>query len=195
MDTGDIVRVVVDIDGHTEHHFGVVERLVKKDGTPCRRKTSTPYAAVVSTFHAGTYRRPLSEITPEITDFEIITDHAEVHRGGPEHNYGIFHCMGCPRPFPMPADLMVIHKPSGNRRRLCTTHHTPYNRAQLGAQALFEERGSRQSVAQLTEQPDLITGPLDDYESNSLRSWADTFPRLVPDEAARKYAAWKESRT
>jgi hypothetical protein len=185
----------VDIAGHTEHHFGVVERLLKKDGTPYRRKPSTPFAALVSTFHAGIYRRPLSEITPEIDDFEIITDHAEVHRGGPEHNFGIFHCMGCPSPFPRPADVMVIHKTSGNRRRFCTSHHTPHDRARLGAQALFEERASRKTMSQLTEHPDLITGPPDDDEANSLRSWADTFPRLVPDEAARKYAAWKESRT
>ncbi|MEU5853572.1 hypothetical protein [Saccharopolyspora shandongensis] len=55
-----------------------------------------------------------------------------------------------------------MHKVSGQRVRLCNDCFNDDELAKLGHQVMFYERNGRETVAELTENPHLLTGPVDD---------------------------------
>ncbi|MFJ7280667.1 hypothetical protein [Kitasatospora sp. NPDC098663] len=92
---------------------------------------------------------------------------------------------------------MILHKVSGLRVRLCEECFTDDELGRLGHEVLSYERSSRQTIAELTENPEAITEPASGSscaksEGEAYREWADTFPWMVPAEAAELYAVWKE---
>ncbi|MEV6309934.1 hypothetical protein AB0M10_15215 [Streptomyces sp. NPDC051840] len=191
---GDVVRVVVEINGFQEHMYGTVRDFRTADNRMYRRRILTPHSAYVELFErfSGALR-PLTEITPEIHDFEIVTDHSEVHRDGPQHNYGLFTCRsGNHGPYPPPAHVLVIHKASGEKRRLCDGCNAPEIRANLGHEVWRYRQHSKDTIRRLIDNPQEIAGPIDDHEARGMRDWADVFPYLVPAEAAAIYTQWKE---
>jgi hypothetical protein len=194
---GDRVRVVVEIDGFQEHLYGHITQFRKADNRMYRRQVLNPHSACVDLheWHSAALR-PLSEITPELEDFEIITDHDVVHRDGPVHNFGIFHCAsGVHGGYAPPADVLVIHKASGIKRRLCNACNEPDVRARLGHEMWWDRKTSLDTIRDLTVRPEKITGPVDDYDADVLRRWADAVPYLVPANAAELYKQWKEQQS
>ncbi|MEV7870155.1 hypothetical protein AB0P17_29610 [Streptomyces sp. NPDC088124] len=200
---GDWVRVTVQTeDGFTEHHYGPIENFRKPDGAYYRRNVAKPHAAFVHPEYTRSHVVPLADLVEEIADFEIITEWSTVHEGGPKHNYGVYHCMGLHGTYPPPAKVMVIHKVSGRRQRFCDDCNTAEYRARFADQALHYQRSSKQTILELRANPALITGsaaeptdPWDETPADQYRSWADTFPWLVPGPAAELYAQWKEARS
>ncbi|MEV1083460.1 hypothetical protein AB0I98_35470 [Streptomyces sp. NPDC050211] len=193
---GDTVRVAVEIDGFEEYLYGRIEEFRTADNRTYRRRVPNPPSAYVELFerYSGALR-PLSEITPEIDDFEITSEHEEVHRGAPAHNFGIFHCAsGIHGGYTPPADVLVIHRASGIERRFCNDCNNGGQRARLGHQMWWDRQMCRDTIQELTEHPEQITGPADDEDADASRRWADAFPYLVPAKAAELYAQWKEHR-
>ncbi|WP_329271815.1 hypothetical protein [Streptomyces sp. NBC_01451] len=195
MKIGDMVRVVKEMDGRQEFMYGRITDFYKPDGRQYRRKVAKPFGAYVDLIegYSGA-RRPLAEVTPVAEDFEFITDPSEVHRGafGPA---GMLWCMGCPRPYPNPASVKVLHKATGVKTQLCDTHNDEEQWAQLGHQPLWDARGSRDVIEDLARNPEKLVGPVEDWESHRLREWAGIFPYLVPQKAGELYAAWKENQS
>lgn len=195
MKFGDMVRVVKEIDGRQEFMYGRIADFYKPDGRQYRRMVAKPFGAYVDLIegHTGA-RRPLSEIIPVADDFEFITDPSEVHKGafGPA---GMLWCMGCPRPYPNPASVKVVHKASGEKTQLCDTHNNDEQWARLGHQPMHAARTSRDTIESLVKKPEEITGPADDWDAVKLREWADMFPYLVPQKAAELYQQWKKEKT
>ncbi len=197
---GDWVRITVEVeDGFTEHHYGLIENFRKPNGSFYRRNVAKPYAAFLQPEHTRSHVVPLSELVAEIEDFEIVTEWSQVHEGGPQHNYGVYQCIGGHGPYPPPATLMVIHKVSGRKKRFCDACNTPEKRAGLADEALMYQRNAKQTILKLRVNPTLITGPVTDHrevweksDADVYREFADTFPWLVPAKAAEMYAAWKE---
>lgn len=190
---GDLVRVVLEVDGQTEFHYGTIAQFRKANGGSYRGTPVKPHSAYIELEHHPSYGRtvPLAEVTPVLDDFEFITDPVEVHRGafGPA---GMLWCMGCPRPYPNPATVKVVHKATGVKTQLCKAHNDEEQWARLGHQPLWDARGSRDTIEDLARNPEKLVGPIEDWESHKLREWADMFPYLVPEKAAELYARWKE---
>ncbi|MDW6058153.1 hypothetical protein SAZ11_08625 [Streptomyces sp. FXJ1.4098] len=197
---GDWVRITVEVkDGFTEHHYGPIESFRKPNRGPYRRNVAKPYAAFVHPKYTRSDVVPLAELVEEINDFEIVTEHCKVHEGGPEHNYGIYHCMGGHGPYAPPATVMVIHKVSGRLRRFCDTCNTAEHRTGLADEVLMYQRNCKQTILELRADPTLITGPSADARevwekspADEYRNFADTFAWLVPAPAAELYKQWKE---
>ncbi|MGW3273611.1 hypothetical protein ACWDFH_19375 [Streptomyces kronopolitis] len=200
---GDWVRLTVETeDGFTEHHYGPIENFRKPGGNHYRREVATPYAAFVHPEHTRSHVVPLADVVEEIKDFEIITEWSEVHEGGPEHNYGVYHCMGAHGPYPPPAKVMVIHKLSGRKRRFCDDCNTPDYRSRFADEALMYQRNLKSTILELRADPTLITGPSanarqvwDNSPADQYRDFADAFPWLVPAPAAELYQQWKETQS
>ncbi|MFB7919512.1 hypothetical protein [Streptomyces sp. NPDC056061] len=200
---GDWVRITVEAeDGFTEHHYGPIENFRKPDGNYYRRNVARPYAAFVQPEYTRSHVVPLTDLVEEANDFEIITEWSEVHEGGPQHNYGVYSCMGAHGPYAPPAKVMVIHKVSGRRKRFCVDCNTAEYRTWLADEALHFQRNSRQTISELRANPELIAGPTaepgrswDETPADEYRSWADTFPWLVPAAAAAVYTEWRDQRT
>ncbi|WP_411087848.1 hypothetical protein [Streptomyces sp. 061-3] len=190
---GDTVRVVVEIDGFQEHLYGAIRSFRTADNRTYKRRTLNPHSAYVDLFERSGVLRPLTEITPELDDFEIVTDHSEVHRDGPEHNYGIWACLrGRAHAYAPPADVMVTHKASGEMRRWCNDCNTPELRAELGHYMWWQRQRCMKTIRRLIDNPQEIAGPVGDWDAEDARGWADVFPYLVPAEAAALYEQWKE---
>ncbi|NIY68100.1 hypothetical protein [Streptomyces malaysiensis] len=197
---GDWVRIAVEVeDGFTEHHYGQIENFRKPDGNFYRRNVTHPYAAFVHPEYTRSHVVPLADLVEEINDFEIVTDFSRVHEGGPQHNYGVYHCMGGHGPYPPPATVMVIHKGSGQVRRFCDSCNTAEYRTGLADEVLMYQRNLKQTILELRADPALITGPTanalevwDKSPADQYRDFADTFAWLVPAPAAELYKQWKE---
>ncbi|PNE43385.1 hypothetical protein AOB60_00095 [Streptomyces noursei] len=197
---GDWVRITVEVeDGFTEHHYGVIENFRKPDGNFYKRNAAKPYAVFVHPEHTRSHVVPLAELVEEINDFETITEWSAVHEGGPEHNYGVYSCLGGHGPYPPPATVMVVHKVSGQKKRFCDACNTPDYRSQLAHEALWYQRSSKTTILELRANPELITGPTGDAlpyytktDADAYREFAETFPWLVPAPAAELYAKWKK---
>ncbi|MCX5103484.1 hypothetical protein [Streptomyces sp. NBC_00439] len=200
---GDWVRITVDVeDGFTEHHYGPIENFCKPDRNFYRRNVAKPYAAFVHPEHTRSHVVPLADLVEEINDFEITTEWSEVHRGGPQHNYGVYHCMGAHGPYPPPAKVMVIHKVSGRKKRFCDDCNTADYRSRFADEALMFQRNSKATILELRADPTLIAGPAADRgrsweetPADEYRSWADAFPWLVPAAAAAAYTEWRDQQT
>lgn len=191
---GDMVRVVVELGGFEEHLYGTIREFRTADNRSYRRRTLNPHSAYVDLIERSGVLRPLTEITPEIDDFEIVTEHADVHRDGPKHNYGIWPCVrGRFHAYAPPAHVMVTHKRSGEMRRWCNECNDPEQRAELGHYMWWQRQRSMETIRRLTDNPQEIAGPVGDWNAEDSRGWADVFPYLVPAEAAALYAQWKES--
>lgn len=194
MQIGDMVRVLKEIDGRQEFLYGRIGGFYKPDGRQYRRRVAKPFGAYVDLIegYSGA-RRPLSEITPAADDFEFITDPVEVHRGafGPA---GMLWCMGCPRPYPNPASVKVVHRASGLKTQLCKEHNDEEQWARLGHRPMWDARGCRAEIQALTQNPEQIIGPADDIDACALRQFADVFPYLVPEKAAELYQQWKKEK-
>ncbi|MFC9755155.1 hypothetical protein [Streptomyces sp. NPDC056921] len=200
---GDWVRITVEVeDGFTEHHYGPIENFRKPDGNGYRRTVAKPYAAFIHPEHTRSHIVPLTALVEEIADFEVITEWSKVHEGGPQHNYGIYQCIGAHGPYPPPAEVMVIHKVSGRKKRFCVDCNTAEYRARFADEALHYQRNSRQTILELRANPELIVGPTaepgrswEETPADEYQSWADTFPWLVPAAAAAAYTEWCDQRT
>ncbi|MEU9267287.1 hypothetical protein AB0E04_17805 [Streptomyces sp. NPDC048251] len=193
---GDMVRIVLVQNGFPEHMYGRIEGFVMDNGRAYRRRVLNPHSAYVDLFESPCWIRPVSEITPELDDFEITSEHEEVHRDGPVHNFGIFHCVsGDHGGYPPPADVLVTHKASGIKSRFCNTCNIPHVRARLGHEMWRNRKLCRETIRELTERPEEITGPAGDYDADLNRRWADAFPYLVPAKAAELYKQWKEQQS
>ncbi|MEU0214050.1 hypothetical protein ABZ281_02635 [Streptomyces sp. NPDC006265] len=198
---GDWVRITVEAeDGFTEHHYGPIENFRKPGGSFYKRHVAKPYAAFVHPEYTRSHVVPLADLVEEINDFEIITEWSEVHKGGPQHNYGVYQCIGIHGPYPPPATTLVIHKVSGRKKRFCDACNTPQQRAGLADEALMYQRNAKSTILELRADPTLITGPTadpgrlwDKTPADECRSWADVFPWLVPAPAAELYKQWKEA--
>jgi hypothetical protein len=192
MKAGDMVRVIVESGGRQEYHYGRIGHFVKADGLPYRRSVARPYGARVELTEHSPVRRPMTEITPVADDFDVVTDHDAVHRGAWAGGLGVLWCLGCPRPNPMPAAVLVIHRATGVRTRLCEGHNTHEQWARLGHQPLWDARQCQDTIARLASNPQEIAGPAGGEAAEQARRWADAFPYLVPPAAAQRYAEWKE---
>ncbi|MFJ4686522.1 hypothetical protein [Streptomyces sp. NPDC088789] len=191
---GDMVRVVLEVDGHTEHHYGTIAQFRKANGGSYRGTPVKPHSAYVELMHHNGRTVPLAEVTPVIDDFEFIRDYAEVHKGA-FGDLGVLWCMGCPRPYPMPAKVKVVHKATGEKTQLCDAHNDEEQWTQLGHRPMWSARTSRDTIESLIQNPEEITGPEDDWDARQLREWADLFPYLVPAKAAELHAQWKEKQS
>ncbi|MFJ1733285.1 hypothetical protein [Streptomyces sp. NPDC088254] len=195
-----MVRISIETeDGFTEHHYARIEQFRKRDGNWYRRKPTKPYAAFLEPDHASTQVIPLAELTAAVEDFEIITDHSEIHKDAREWNDFYFKCLRCGGYTYKGAEVMVIHKLSRQLVRLCNDCYEPEELARLGHQVLWYQRNCKTTILELRANPELITGPTGDpfssydkTDADVYREFADTFPWLVPAKAAEVYAAWKE---
>ncbi|MFK0154095.1 hypothetical protein ACIQVK_18740 [Streptomyces sp. NPDC090493] len=195
MKIGDMVRVVGEVDGRQEFLYGRIARFYKADGKQYRRRVASPFGAYVDLIegYSGA-RRPLKEVTPIADDFEFITDPVQVHAGafGPA---GMLWCMGCPRPYPNPANVKVVHRATGVKTQLCDTHNEEEEWARLGHRPMWEAKTCHEEIRALTQNPEAILGPDDDANACQLRRFADWFPYLVPKRAAELYQQRKESQS
>lgn len=193
---GDMVRVVVTTDdGSTEHHYGRIARFRKADGGGYRRTPVRPHSAYVELLHHSGRTVPLTEITPALDDFEFVREWSDIHRDARTPD-GYFRCLRCGGHTYKGADVMIVHKISGQRVRLCKGCYTDDELAALGHQVMSYRRMSKATIAELTENPELLIGPAgDSYYAKSgaeiYREWAEHFPWLVPGPAAELYAQWK----
>ncbi|MFF8283291.1 hypothetical protein ACF06W_11280 [Streptomyces albus] len=195
---GDMVRVVVTVDGgHTEHHYGRISQFRKANGGIYRGQPVKPHSAYIELdHHTRGWLGPLADVTPALDDFEIVREWGEVHRGALNPN-GYFHCLRCAFHTYKGAQVLIVHKRSGQRVRVCESCFSDNELARLGHDVLFYERSSRDTIAELRAKPELITAPASDShyaksEGETYREWADSFPWMVPAEAAEMYAAWKQ---
>ncbi|MFI1408859.1 hypothetical protein ACH4Y0_02800 [Streptomyces sp. NPDC020707] len=191
---GDTVRVVVEINGFDEYLYGRISEFRTADNRSYRRRILNPHSACVDLFewHSAAVR-PLSQITPELEDFEIATDHDVVNKDGPAHNFGIFLCAsGVHGGYAPPADVLVTDKRTGTQRRMCNDCNDPDQRARLGHLMWREREQCMDEIRHLTANPRTIAGPAGDVEADAARRLAYYFPYLVPAEAAELYKQWKE---
>jgi hypothetical protein len=195
---GDLVRVTVSTkSGHVELHYGKISQFRKANGGAYRGRPVKPHSVYVELdHHASGWLGPLAEVAPVRQDFEISREWSEVHRGCSSWD-SAYRCLRCGTFSYKSARVMAVHKVSGQRVRLCEECFTDDELGRLGHQVIFYERNSRQTIAELTDNPELITEPASDssYEKSNgevYREWADAFPWMVPAEAAQLYAAWKE---
>ncbi|WP_329142797.1 hypothetical protein OIU91_04110 [Streptomyces sp. NBC_01456] len=197
---GDLVGFDIETDdGFTERHYATIEQFRKRDGNNYRRKPTQPYAAFLAPEHSSTQVLPLTKLTQAVDDFEIITDHSTIHADAREWNDWYFKCLRCGGFTYKGAEVMAIHKQSGQRVRLCNDCYKPEELARLGHHVMFYGRDSREIIAALTANPEPLVGPArDSYyeksEGESYREWADAFPWLVPVPAAELYEQWKGER-
>lgn len=196
---GDMVRVVVTTkDGHTEHHYGKISQFRKANGGIYRGRPVKPHSAYVELdHHTSGWLGPLAEATPALDDFDIVREWGEIHRGVLNGD-GYYRCRRCAWRSYKGAEVMIVHKVSGQRVRLCEECFNDDELASLGHDVMFYGRNSQQTIAELTEKPELITIPASDSlfeksDGETYREWADCFPWLVPAEAAELHAQWKEN--
>lgn len=193
---GDMVRVVVTADdGSTEHHYGRIAHFRKANGGGYRGTPVRPHSAYVELMHRSGYTATLSEVTPALDDFEITREFSDIHRDAPNPD-GYYRCLRCGGHTYKGAEVMIVHKVSGQRVRLCKGCFSDDELAALGHQVMSYGRLGRQTIAELTANPELLIGPASDsyYEKSDgeiYREWADCFPWLVPGPAAELYAQWK----
>lgn len=190
---GDMVRVVLEIHGLTEHHYGKIVQFRKANGGTYRGTPVKPYSVYVELLEHGARAVPLLEVTPAEDDFETITDYSEVHRGAMNGD-GYFRCLDCGGNTYKGAEVKVVHKASGQCVRLCNACDDIDRRVRLGHSVMWDGRHSKTTIFQLRENPALITGPADDHDADSYRQWADALPYLVPAEAAELYVKWRQER-
>ncbi len=193
---GDLVRVVQEVDGQTEFHYGTIAQFRKANGGSYRGTPVKPHSAYVELEHHASYGRtvPLAEVTPILDDFEFTWDYSEVHKGA-FGDLGVLWCMGCPRPYPKPAEVKVVHKATGVKTQLCKEHNDEEQWARLGHGPMWDARACREEIQTLVRNPEEITGPAGDVDACALRQFADVFPYLVPAQAAELYAQWKEKQS
>ncbi|MEW1548448.1 hypothetical protein [Streptomyces tsukubensis] len=194
---GDLVRVTVTTkSGHVEQHYGTISQFRKGNGGVYRGWPVRPHSVYVELdHHTSGWLGPLAEVTPALDDFEITREWGAIHRGA-NHVEGYYRCLRCGGHSYRGAQVMAVHKVSNQRVRLCEECFNDDELARLGHEALSYERMGRQTIAELTENPERITEPAHDsfYEKSEgqvYREWADAFPWLVPAKAAELYAAWK----
>ncbi|WP_093802193.1 hypothetical protein [Streptomyces sp. Wb2n-11] len=196
---GDLVRVEVTTKtGHTELHYGKISQFRKANGGIYRGRPVKPHSVYVELDHhtnAG-WLCPLTEVTPAIDDFEVTREWSEVHQGCLSWD-SAYRCLRCGSFSYKSARVMAVHRVSGQRVRLCEECFTDDELGRLGHEVMFYERNSRQTITELTENPELIAeAASDSYYGKSdgevYREWADAFPWMVPVKAAELYAAWKE---
>ncbi|MET9360443.1 hypothetical protein ABZX93_05995 [Streptomyces sp. NPDC006632] len=190
---GDMVRVVLEVDGLTEHHYGRIAHFRKANGGGYRGTPVKPHSAYVELVEHGARTVPLAEVTRAEDDFEIFTDYSDVHRGAMNGD-GYFRCRDCGGNTYKGAQVKVVHKASGQCVRLCNGCDDIDRRVRLGHSVMWDGRTSRTTIFELRENPALITGPVDDYEADMYRQWADVLPYLVPAEAAELYKKWRQER-
>ncbi|MFF4699877.1 hypothetical protein [Streptomyces chattanoogensis] len=189
---GDLVRVVLEANGLTEHHYGKIESFRKPNGGLYKGQPVKPHAAYVVLTEIGGRIVPVCELTQAEDDFDVITDRAEVHRGATEYMDWYYKCLGCGSATYKAAEVKIVHKASGQCVRLCRDCNRPERMGWLGHRIMWDGRSNKKTIFELRENPGLIAGPADDDNADSYRQWADCFPYLVPAEAAELYAAWKE---
>ncbi|MFD7853510.1 hypothetical protein ACFV6B_04330 [Streptomyces microflavus] len=195
---GDLVRVVVTTKSETdEHHYGRITQFRKANGGFYRGRPVKPHSAYVELdhHHKSGWLGPLTEVSLARDDFEIVREWGEIHRGALNGDW--FRCLRCGAGSYKGAEVMIVHKVSGQRIRLCAACFNDDEVAALGHQVMFHGRNGQQTVAELTENPELITGSAGDSpyaktDGEIYREWADCFPWLVPAAAAELYAQWRE---
>ncbi|MDX3020000.1 hypothetical protein [Streptomyces acidiscabies] len=198
---GDMVRFEIETaDGFTERHYAPIEQFRKRDKNFYRRTPANPYAVFLAPEHTHTQVLPLTRLTPAIDDFEMVDDRAVINKDAGPWIDNTYKCLRCSAFTYRAADVMAVHKQSGLRVRLCEDCWKPQELAVLGHQALWHQRNCKATILDLRAAPDLITGPAADSahgksDADTYREWADAFPWLVPDPAARLYAAWKENQS
>lgn len=190
MEHGDLVRVTLEVDGIREDHYGQVRHFFKRDRQAYKRTPAKPYGVVVELRHAHPVWVPVVETKPEIEDFEIITSPLEVHRGAAEYQDWTYHCMACNRGYPVPADVIVIHKLSGSKKRFCTEHNTPENRVGVAESAMWDVRRSKQTLFELRDKPELLL--TDDYEGGLYRDLAEIIRWALPPAVVKVLDEYKE---
>ncbi|MGW0897503.1 hypothetical protein ACWD0G_10975, partial [Streptomyces goshikiensis] len=186
---GDTVRVTLSVEELQEDHFGTVRGFFKKDRKPYKRPTSKPYGVIVETHHAYRAWVRLDEVFKVQDDFDVITDWHEVHKGAMEFQNWTYHCMGCARTRPTwmvgHATVLVIHKLSGVRERLCTEHHNTESLVRLGESAMWDVRRAKTTLFELRENPELLRGDTD--EADLYRQVAECILWALPPEARAVY--------
>lgn len=193
---GDMVRVVLEVDGLVEHHYGRIAQFRKANGGSYGSYGGTPvkpHSAHIELVEHGARTVVLTEVAPAEDDFEIITDWSTIHQDAMNGD-GYFRCLDCGGSTYKGAEVKVVHKVSGQSVRLCRGCDDIERRVRLGHSAMWAGRSSKETIFKLRENPTLITGPDDDYDADMYRQWADALPYLVPDEAAALYAKWREQR-
>ncbi|MFK0179582.1 hypothetical protein ACIQVR_26850 [Streptomyces xanthochromogenes] len=198
---GDLVRVQVTTKtGHTEAHYGKITQFRKANGGMYRGRPVKPHSVYVELdHHTSGWLGPLAEVTPALDDFEITREWSKVHEGCMSLD-SAYRCLRCGSFSYKSARVMAVHTVSNLRVRLCEECFNDDELGRLGHETLSYERMGRQTIAELTKNPELITEPSSNsrYEKSDgemYREWADAFPWLVPAKAAELYAAWKEQTT
>ncbi|MFH9731809.1 hypothetical protein [Streptomyces sp. NPDC017260] len=204
MKIGDMVRFTIEArdTGVIERHYAPILGWRKRNFNHYKGRPAKPYAAYLEPDHAGTQVLPLTELVPAAEDFEIITAHAEVHRGAVEWQNWYYKCRSCGPHTYKPARVKIVSKLTGHSVRVCDECHGPEELARLGHDDMWYGRRCKDSILQLQAHPELLTGPAgapSDYygqtEADHLRDWADSFGWLVPGPAAELYKQWKEQQT
>lgn len=190
---GDMVRVVLEVDGLTEHHYGPIAGFRKANGGSYRGTPAKPYSAYIELLEHSARTVPLSEVTRAEEDFEVLAGWSEVHADARNPD-GYFRCRECGGNTYKAADVKVIHKASRQCVRLCNGCHTSDRMIRLGHSVMWDGRHSKTTILELRANPELLTGCDEDGNADSYRDWADALPYLVPAEAAALYAQWKDNR-
>lgn len=198
---GDLVRVTVSTSsGHVELHYGKISQFRKANGGAYRGRPVKPHSVYVELdHHTSGWLGPLTDTTPVLDDFEIVREWGAIHHGA-NNGDGYYRCLRCGLHSCKGAKVMIVHKISNQRVRLCEECFTDDELGRLGHEVMFYERHSRQTIAELTDNPEAITEPESgsSYEKSDgqvYREWADAFPWMVPAAAAALYAAWREQTT
>jgi hypothetical protein len=195
---GDMVRVVVEQkDGRLEHHYGRIDHFQKTNGGRYRGTPTRPAFAYIELEHWNAYRAKISEVTAIHDDFEVFREWSDVHRGA-LNKEGYFYCLRCASYTYKGARVMLVHKVSGQRVRVCDECFGDGSdqMARLGYEVVCTERMCQDTVEKLTANPELIVDPASDSyyqksEGEIYREWADLFAWLVPAPAAALYEQWK----
>ncbi|MFJ2420179.1 hypothetical protein [Streptomyces brevispora] len=191
---GDMVRVVLEVDGLTEHHYGRIAHFRRANGGGYRGTPVKPHSAHIELLECGARTVPLSEVTAADADFEILTGWSEIHADARNPD-GYFRCLECGAYTYKAADVKVVHTASRQCVRLCNDCNNVGRRVRLGHSVMWDGRRSKTTILELRANPALITGSDEDGNADSYREWADALPYLVPAEAAELYKQWKEQQS
>lgn len=189
---GDLVRVVVGSRGLSELHYGRIKHYRRANGGTYQQNPVEPHSAYVDLpYHSPQIVR-LSELTDPLDDFDIVRDFTGVHHSAPSSERSAL-CLCCGVISGKGAAVMIVHKVSSMRVRLCNGCFGEEELASLGNHVMALQRRSKQIIVSLTKDPGVIAGPDNAYVGSFYRKWADTYPWMVPTAAAEQYARWQKT--